>query len=555
MQTDQTLDVVPLGGLGEFGMHMMAFRCNGSIIVVDAGVMFPDEELLGVDIIVPDITYLLDNRTEVRAIILTHGHEDHIGALPFILPYLDVPVYGSSFTIGLVKNKLEQHGLLEEVQLRVVKGKDVIELGCFAVEFFNVTHSIVDSFALAIRTPLGTIIHTGDFKIDPTPIDGKLFDLHTVAAYGDQGVLALFSDSTNAERPGHTQSERTVNDRLESIFRTSKGRIVLTCFTSSIPRLQLVVDQAKQHARVVSFLGRRMSENTDIAQELGFLNIPPGLVIRSKEIRAFPREKVCVIAGGCQGEPMSALSRVALDDHKDFKIDEGDTVILSARMIPGNERAIARMMDHFYRRHAEIYYPDGSQPPVHVSGHASEEELKLIVTLVKPKYFIPIHGMYRQLRRHAKLAENTSAVRERVVVIETGDILRFSAAGAETVGKAPVGRVLIDEGSLEEVEEVVVRDRRHISEDGIILPIIAINKQTGMMEIPPEIVFRGVAFSEEERLLTESRQRVIDTVDQSSVEERADWAVIKEKIRKDLRKFFFKQTAKRPFILPVILEI
>jgi ribonuclease J len=553
--TDQTLEVVPLGGLGEFGMHMMAFRSNGSIIVVDAGVMFPDEELLGVDIIVPDITYLLEIKSEVRAIFLTHGHEDHIGALPFILPYLNVPVYGSSFTIALVKNKLEQHGLLEEAQLHVVKEKDEITAGCFSVQFFHVTHSIVDAFALAIKTPAGTVIHTGDFKIDPTPMDGKLFDLHTLAAYGDQGVLALFSDSTNAEHSGHTASERSVNDRFESIFRTAQGLLVLSCFTSSIPRLQLVVDQAKQYGRVVSFLGRRMVENTDTAEKLGFLKVPSGLVIRAKEIRNYARNKVCVVSGGCQGEPMSALSRLALDDHKDLKIEQGDTVVLSARHIPGNERAIGRMMDHFYRRRAEIYYADGSQPPVHVSGHASEEELKLVVTLVKPKYFIPIHGTYRQLIRHAKLVEKTSVVGERVIVAETGNILRFGPGGAEITGKAPVGRVLIDEGSLEEVEEVVIRDRRHISEDGIILPIIAINKQTGMIEIPPEIIFRGVAFIEEERLLAEGRQMLFDTINNATVEERGDWSVIKEKIRKDLKKFFYKQTAKRPFILPVILEI
>ena len=550
-----TLEVVPLGGLGEFGMHMMAFRSNGAMIVVDAGVMFPDEELLGIDIIVPDITYLLENKNEVQAIFLTHGHEDHIGALPFILPYLNVPVYGSSFTMALVRNKLEQHGMMDEAQLRVVKDKDEVAAACFSVQFFHVTHSIVDAFALAIKTPAGTVIHTGDFKIDPTPTDGKLFDLHTLAAYGDQGVLALFSDSTNAEHSGYTASERSVNDRFESIFRTSKGRIVLSCFTSSIPRLQLVIDQAKQYGRLIAFLGRRMTENTEIAQELGFLKIPPGLIIRSKEIRSYPRDKVCVVAGGCQGEPMSALSRLALDDHKDLKIEEGDTVVLSSRQIPGNERAIGRMMDHFYRRRAEMYYADGSQPPVHVSGHASEEELKLVVTLVKPKYFVPIHGTYRQLHRHAKLVEKTSVVGEKIIVAETGDILRFGPAGAEIAGKAPVGRVLIDEGSLEEVEEVVIRDRRHISEDGIILSIIAINKQSGMMEIPPEIVFRGVAFLEEERLLNESRHMLFDTVNNATVEERGDWTVIKEKIRKDLKKFFYKQTAKRPFILPVILEI
>src|SRR5437667_152634 len=550
-----TLEVVPLGGLGEFGMHMMAFRSNGAMIVVDAGIMFPDEELLGIDIIVPDITYLLENKNEVQAIFLTHGHEDHIGALPFILPYLNVPVYGSSFTMALVRNKLEQRGVLDEAQLRVVKDKDEVTAACFSVQFFHVTHSIVDAFALAIKTPAGTVIHTGDFKIDPTPMDGKLFDLHTLAAHGDDGVLALFSDSTNAEHAGYTPSERSVNDRFESIFRGSKGLIVLSCFTSSIPRLQLVIDQAKQYGRLVSFLGRRMNQNTETAEELGFLKIPPGLIIRSKDIRNHRRDKVCVVAGGCQGEPMSALSRLSLGDHKDFKIEEGDTVVLSARHIPGNERAIGRMMDHFYRRRAEIYYADGSQPPVHVSGHASEEELKLVVTLVKPKYFIPIHGTYRQLHRHAQLVQKTSVIQKEVIVAETGNTMRFGPAGAEIVGKAPVGRVLIDEGSLEEVEEVVIRDRRHISEDGIILPIIAINKRTGMIEIPPEIIFRGVAFIEEERLLAESKQMLRETIGGASVEERGDWTVIQEKIRKDLKKFFYKQTAKRPFILPVILEI
>jgi len=553
--TDQTLDVIPLGGLGEFGMHMMAFRSGGSIIVVDAGVMFPDDELLGVDVIVPDIGFLLENKSEVKAIFLTHGHEDHIGALPFILPYLNVPVYGSSFTMGLVKSKLEQHGLIDKTRLHTVKAKDIVELGPFKVEFFHVTHSIVDSFALAIQTPAGTVIHTGDFKIDPTPIDGKTFDLHTLAAYGDRGVLALFSDSTNAEHSGHTGSERSVNDRFESIFRTSKGRVILSCFTSSIPRIQLVLDQAKQFGRMVSFLGRRMSDNTSIAEELGFLNVPPGLIIRSKDIRNYPREKICVVSGGCQGEPLSALSRVALDEHKDLKIEAGDTVILSARMIPGNERAVGRLMDHFYRRKAEIYYPDGTQPPVHVSGHAGEEELKLVMTLVKPKYFIPIHGTYRQMHRHAKIAEKTGAIQEKIIVAETGDILRFNSSGAAVVGKAPVGKVLIDQGSLEEVGEVVIRDRKHISEDGIVISIVAINKQTGMIEHAPEMVIRGVGFVEETRLLSESKELVVGTVNASTVEERGDYSVIKEKIRKDLKKYFLKQTAKRPFILPVIMEV
>ncbi len=553
-EPDSTVDVIPLGGLGEFGMHMMAFRSNGSIIIVDAGIMFPDEELLGVDVIVPDIGFLLENKSEVKAIVLTHGHEDHIGAIPFILPYLNVPIYGSSFTIELVRSKLEQHGLLDEARLNVIRAKDVVEFGPFRVEFFQVTHSIVDAFALAIHTPAGVIIHTGDFKIDPTPIDGKTFDLHTLAAYGDQGVLALFSDSTNAEHSGYTQSERSVNDRFESIFRSSKGRIVLSCFTSSIPRLQLAIDQARNFGRVISFLGRRMAGNTEVAEELGFLKIPPGMVIRTKDIKNYPREKLVIVAGGCQGEPLSALSRIALDTHKDVKVDPGDTVILSARMIPGNENSVTRMMDHFYRRKTELYYPDGAQPPVHVSGHASVEELKLVISMVKPRFFVPVHGMYRQLHRHAAIAEKSGSVREKTILAETGDILRFSGTGCEKVGKAPVGRVLIDEGSLEEVGELVVRDRKHISEDGILVTIIAINKQTGAIDIAPELVFRGVGFAEEVRILAESKQMIIDTVNRSSVEERGDYSVIKEKIRKDLKKFIYKQTSKRPFILPIIVE-
>lgn len=554
MSYEPTLEVIPLGGLGEFGMHMMAFRSNGSIIVIDCGVLFPEEELLGVDIIVPDIGYLLEHRDEVRAIVLTHGHEDHIGALPFVLPYLNVPVYGSQFTLALVQKKLADHGLLE-TPLNLVNAKDVITLGPFSIEFIRVTHSIVDAFALAIRTPAGTVIHTGDFKIDPTPVDGRLSDLHAFARYGDEGVLALFSDSTNAERSGYTPSERAVESRFDQIFQASPSRILVSCFTSSIPRLQIVLDQARKNGRNVAFLGRRMNQTTELAEELGFLKVPPGLRVRSKELKNLPGNKVCVVASGSQGEPMSALSRIALDDHKDFKVRTNDAVILSARIIPGNERRISRMMDHFYRRHAEIHYLDGSQPPVHVSGHASEEELKLMITLVKPRFFIPIHGMYRQLYRHAKIAERLGVVQEQVLLAETGDSIRFDEGAASISGKVPVGRVFIDEGSLEEVEDVVIRDRRHIAEDGIVLPIIAINKSTGAIEIPPEIVFRGLAFADQDDLVARSRQFVIDTVDNATVEQRGDWAVIKEKVRADLKRYIYRQTNKRPFVLPVILEI
>jgi len=548
------LEVIPLGGLGEFGMHIMAFSYGDSIIVVDCGVLFPEQELLGVDIVVPDISFLIENQEKVRAIILTHGHEDHIGALPFVLPYLNVPVYGSPFTLALVRRKLEDHGL-KDVTLHKVQAGDQIELGPFGVEFIAVTHSIVDSLALAIRTPQGLIIHTGDFKVDHSPIDGVQCDLPTFASYGREGVLALFSDSTNAERAGHTPSERAVEARFDSIFREAAGRIVVTCFTSSIPRIQIIADAAAKHGRFLSFLGRRMAANTEVAQQLGSLSIPPGLVIRSRDIRKHPREKVCVVASGCQGEPMSAMARVAVDQHRDLGLEPGDTVVLSSRMIPGNERAISRMMDHLYRRGTDVIYQDGSTPPVHVSGHAIAEELKLMMMLVRPRFFIPIHGSYRHLHRHAAIATQSGLIREKVLIAETGDIIHFDEEGVSIAGKAPVGRVLIDQGSLEEVADLVIRDRRHISEDGIVLPVIVINRQTGGLERAPELVFRGMTVSEDDPLIDECRDLVIATIESSSVEERGDWGAIKEKIRSALKRYISKQLSKRPFILPVIMEV
>ncbi len=552
----QSVEVVPLGGLGEFGMHTMAFSSEDSIIVIDCGILFPEQELLGVDIVVPDITYLLENREKVSAIILTHGHEDHIGALPFILPYIDVPVYGSAFTLALVRRKLEDHNLLSETTLIEIHPNDKIELGPFGVEFIAVTHSIVDSLALAIRTPAGLIIHTGDFKIDYSPMDEHHFDIAAFAAYGREGVLALFSDSTNAERSGYTPSERAVEGRFESIFAEVKGRIVISCFSSAIHRIQIIADTAHRHGRHLAFLGRRMITNTEMADQMGALTLPPGLVIRGKEIKNYPRNEVAVIASGCQGEPMAALARISLEQHRDLKLDPGDTVILSSRMIPGNERAISRMMDHLYRRNADVIYQDSSSsPPVHVSGHASAEELKLMMMLVKPRFFVPIHGDYRHLHRHAAIADQTGVIKEKVLIAETGDVIRLDAESISVTGKAPVGRVLIDQGSLEEVADIVVRDRRHISEDGIVLPVIVINRQTGELESPPEVVFRGMTVTDDDGLVDECRDLVIETIDSSTLEERGDWAVIKDKIRRALRKYISKQLSKRPFILPVIMEV
>jgi ribonuclease J len=551
------IDAIPLGGVGEFGMNMMVLRYQEQMIVIDAGLMFPDEELLGIDVVVPDVSFLIENSEKICAIILTHGHEDHMGALPFILPALgSVPVYGSRFTLGLVAAKLEEHGLLKDTPLVTVSPRQIEQIGPFRVEFIHVTHSIADALMLAITTPAGVIVHTGDFKIDSSPVIGPAIDLPTVAEYGNRGVLALFSDSTNIERKGYTPSETAVVERLDSLFKRATGKIVVSCFTSSIHRLQIILDLSFKYQRKVILGGRSMLGNIKIADHQGLLKIPDGILIKPSEIKRYEPCQITMLMTGSQGEPMSALPRLAVDHFKNIELEKEDTVILSARIIPGNEKTISRMINHVCRRGAHAYYDDGSKPPVHVSGHASEEELKLMLTLVRPQYFIPIHGEYRQLCRHAEMAESLKAVRGRVFIAETGDCIRISPEEIRVAGKVPVGRIFIDEGSLDEVEEVVVRDRRHLSEDGIVVAVLAINKATGKLESQPEIIARGFLFLEaEDVLVSEARQLVVKTLETSSREEVTDWAMIKEKIRVDLRRYLYKQTSKRPLVLPVILEI
>jgi len=553
-KTARSLTAIPLGGLGEFGMNMMVLRLGDDIIVLDAGMMFPESELLGVDLVIPDISYLKQNRAKVRAIVLTHGHEDHIGALPYILRDLNVPLYGTRFTLALVKKRVEEAGLLDSTTLREVLPGRTIEIGPFEIEFISVTHSTLDCVALAIRTPLGVIIHTGDFKIDQTPVDGASFDLHALAKYGSEGVLALFSDSTNVERPGFTPSERAVVPRIEELSRSAPRRVILSCFASSIHRIQQVIDIAVRVNRKVAFVGRSMIDNVEIAHSLGLLQIPDGMVVRPQDIRGFDPRRLVILASGSQAEPMSSLSRIAVDNHRHVSIDENDTVILSARIIPGNEKSIFRMLDHMFRRRALVYY-DNSGGLIHVSGHASQEEQKLILQLVKPKYFVPVHGEYRHLFRHAALAHQLGAVSEEIFLLENGQAIEFTEEGAQRRDPVTAGRVLVDSGSLEEIEEVVIRDRKHLSEDGVVVPIIAIDKHTGKLESQPEIVTRGLMSENGQELLVGAREVLMKTVAESNSEENSDWGVIKEKIRVDLKRYINKQTSKRPLILPVILEV
>ena len=554
---DKKLQIIPLGGLGEFGMNCMAVRYGDDIIVLDAGMMFPDAELLGVDIVTPDFTYLEQNREHVRGLVLTHGHEDHIGGIPFLLAQMNIPVYGTAFTLALVERRLEEHQMLDSAKLHKVKPGGKLALGPFSIEFIHVTHSIVSCVLLAITTPLGVIIHTGDYKVDPTPTDNELFDLHTLAEYGKRGVLLLMSDSTNVDRPGYTESERAVGPRLEDLFVRSPRRLVISCFSSSIHRLQQILDLAQEYGRKVAFLGRSMNNTTEIAHDLGLLTIPNGILLRPQDIMQTAPSKLVAVVSGTQGEPMSALSRVAVDNHKSLSLETGDTVALSSRIIPGNEKGIYRMMNHIAKRGADVIYGT-MNPPIHVSGHGSAEELRLILNLVRPRFFVPIHGEYRQLAKHAQLAQHLSHLGlEDTFILESGQTLVIDKNGARKGEPVTVGRVCIDSGSIGDVvEDVVIRDRRHLSEDGFVLPIIAMNKNSGLAEGLPEIVSRGfMSMDEGTDLLRDARKVVLKTIEGSTAEERGDWGVMQEKIRADLKRFIGKSTSRRPLIMPVILEV
>jgi ribonuclease J len=551
---NEDTEIIPLGGLGEFGMNSMAIRHGEDIIVVDAGLMFPRDDMLGVDLVIPDFSYLLENEEKVRAVFLTHGHEDHVGALPYLLRDLRVPVYGTPLTIGFAKGRLAENGLLDEVELNPIAPRDTLDFGKLHVEILSMTHSIADSIGLAITSPAGTVIHTGDFKFDQSPPNRNLTDYARLSHFGEHGVLALFSDSTNSERPGFTPSENHVRRYLEQVFYTSRNKIVVACFASSVHRIQIILEMAEEFGRRVIPVGRSMKENIGIAAELGYLNIPSGVLADISESHAISDDKLVILSTGSQGEPRAALTRLAFGKHKDFTVQEGDSVIISARVIPGNEGRVSRLVNHFCRRGAKVY--DESHGMTHVSGHASQEELKLMLNLTRPRFFIPIHGEYRQLFAHAQLAREVGIPKEKIILAETGDILVLSPDSVRIGGKTPVGRRLIDEGGVAELDEVVVRDRQHLSEEGVVLAVIAINKATGQIEGTPELVSRGhVQEDEGAAFLTEARQIVIKTVEDCTSEEREDSLVLSEAIRTDLKRYFRKHTGTRPMIVPVIFEI
>jgi ribonuclease J len=551
---NEKLQIIPLGGLGEFGMNCLALHYGDDILVIDAGLMFPEEELLGVDIVVPDISYLIENRSKVRGIVLTHGHEDHIGGLPWILSELNVPVYGTEFTLAYVEGKLEEHRLLDDAELIEILPGHRFTLGPFSIMPIRVTHSLVDCVSLAIHTPIGIVLHTGDFKIDLSSPDGHPFDLQTFADLGKQGVLVLLQDSTNVDRAGFTPGEKAVIPRLDDIFSATKKKLFFSCFSSSIHRIRIAMDLAQKHGRKVALIGRSIDNSTEIAQDLGYIDPPQGLIIHPNQIKDTPANKLCILISGTQGEPMSALSRAAVDNHRFAKIESGDTVLLSSRIIPGNEKAIYRVIDHLERRDARVIHDDGTHGLIHVSGHGSQEELRMMINLVRPKFFIPVHGDYRHLKRHVELAIATG-VPEKVLLLEDGDVLTVDRESAQKTGKVTTGRVCIDNNSTADVvEDTVIRDRKHLGEDGVFLPIIAINRSTGKVEGQPEITTRGFAADDPE-LLRNARDIVARTLELSSDEERRDYGVMKDKIRGDLKRFLQKNANRRPLIMPIILEL
>ncbi|HTI15296.1 MAG TPA: ribonuclease J [Dictyobacter sp.] len=555
--TTKKVRLIPLGGLGEVGKNMMVVEYGDDIIIVDVGVMFPDEEMFGVDLVIPDTSYLHDKKDRIRGILITHGHEDHIGSLPYVLPLLDFPpVYATLLTQGLIRVKLKEHRLLDRAEINVVAPGDQVPLGECAAEFFRVNHSIPDAVGIVLRTPIGTVVHTGDYKFDYTPVDGNPADVGTLGRIGSEGVLVMMGDSTRVESPGYTPSERVINDSFDKIFANAPGRILLATFASLISRVQQVIDTAIRYERYVALVGRSMQNNVQMALELGYLNVPKGVFIRPEDIRQFNPEQVVIICTGSQGEPTSALTRIANQDHRQIRIQPGDTVILSATPVPGNEKMVHRTINSLFRQGAEVFYQGLSN--VHVSGHGAQEELKLMLSLIRPQYFVPVHGEYRMLVLHAKLAYSLGIPEDHIVVAEDGDIIEVDQNGIELVSHVASGNVFVDGLSVGDVGQIVLRDRKVLSQDGILMVVLTIDKETGQPLAGPDLVSRGFVYMRDaEALLESAREHVLDAF--INIDPYAhvgsDWSYAKDKIKSTLSEFLYEQTRRRPMILPMVMEV
>ena len=554
MNEENYLSIIPLGGLGEFGMNMMLFEYGDDIVIIDAGMMFPHQDMYGVDLVIPDLTYLLQHREKVRAIVLTHGHEDHIGGLPYLLQQINVPVYGTKLTMSLVSNRLREFNLLAQTELHEITPQDRIQLGVFEFEFIYVSHSIPDTVGLAIHTPVGVVIHSGDFKLDQTPVDGKVLDFHKLTEYGDKGVLLLLLDSTNADRRGYSGSERDIFPALEQIFQSTKQRLFLSTFASSINRIQQFIELAYKYNRYIAVTGRSMVSNIQVAQEFGYLSVPDDIIIDAKDVMYCPPNECMVLTTGTQGEPFSALSLMAVDDHAWMRIEEGDTVVISARIIPGHERDVDHIVDHLFRRGATVIYEKTDK--VHVSGHGSQEDLKLMMNLVRPKFFIPIHGEYRHLIYNAQLAEKTGIPRENIIIAEDGDRIQLTPESCDNVGGVKTGWVFVDGRVIAELDGVVLHDRRQLAEDGFVIPIVVLNSQTGELVSEPDIVSRGFVYIDESKeLIGEAKELTKSVLDGLSLESKLEPTIVQEEIRTVLKRFFRKNTDRRPIIIPVVIQI
>ncbi len=550
---NKILKLVALGGVNEIGKNMIAFEYAKDIIVVDCGVSFPEDEMLGVDLVIPDITYLVKNKERVRGFIVTHGHEDHIGALPYVLREINVPIYGTRLTLGLVENKLKEHRI-DNARLERIKSCDTIKLGNFTIEFIKTSHSIADSVALAIHTPVGTIVHTSDFKVDYTPIDGEVIDLAKFAQLGQKGVLALLADSTNVERSGYTMSEKTVGSAFESIFGDTTGRIIVATFASNVHRIQQIVDAAVKYNRKVCISGRSMLNVVAVSMDLGYLNVPKKTLIDIEHIDDYPDEQIVVITTGSQGEPMSALTRMANAEHKRLEIKSGDLIIISANPIPGNEKLVHRVVNQLFQKGANVIYE--SLADIHVSGHACQEELKLIHTLVEPKFFIPVHGEFRHLKQHALLAESLGMNRDNIFIIGVGTVLEFTSDSCRIGDSVTAGRILVDGLGIGDVGNIVLRDRKHLSQDGLMVVVITISRDNGTVIAGPDIISRGFVYVREaEELIEEAKEVVKQTLDKCEQKRITDWATLKTNIRNELRNFLYEKTKRNPMILPIIMEI